>query len=489
MTLTGPQIERITEAIRRAYSRDELRRAVLVCMDEDFDSLVSEKAYAAQVFELVAWANRQSRAVDLLRCAYEHNRTNEALRALWAELAPASGAAHAAAAGDIFLSYSHHDSAFARRLYADFAAAGFSVWADEGLAPGTQNWQDAIEAAVGKCRCMVVVMTPHAKASRGVRIEVDLAQELEKPIYPVLANGERKDAVLFSLRDVQYLDARSDYPAAVQRKLILELGKYLGGAAAARSAPPVAVRVVKQATSELRTAPLEIEWVTIADGEFPIGSDKSKDKQALDNEMPQHSVKLPTYHIAKYPVTNAQYLEFVKASGHAAPRHWQDGMIPQGKENHPVVHVTWRDACAYCAWASSVAQCTIRLPSEAEWEKAARGTDGRIWPWGTSRRRKTCATLAARKEAQRRWKRYPLGRSPYGVMDMAGNVWEWTSSQYNAYPYDAADGREEQGGDVPRTLRGGAWNYIDYVRCAARLDLHPVNWSGDVGFRVVSPGS
>jgi serine/threonine-protein kinase len=227
-------------------------------------------------------------------------------------------------------------------------------------------------------------------------------------------------------------------------------------------------------------SPVAFDWVTIPAGEFLMGSDKGKDDQARSVETPQHKLVLPEFRIARVPVTNAQYHLFVKATGQAAPDQWSGGRIPDGKENHPVVHVSWLDVQAFCRWAN------VRLPTEAEWEKAARGTDGLIWPW--------------REEAPDNKRRYfnnsvgdttpvgayPDGASPYGVLDMAGNVWEWTSSQYKPYPYDAKDGREDLAGGDPRTLRGGSF-YVNVknVRCAARSDYYPSFRYDDVGFRVV----
>ncbi len=131
------------------------------------------------------------------------------------------------ATSDVFLSFSHHDMALAKRLCSDLETAGFTVWTDGHLAPGTQNWQDAIETAIENCRCMVVVMTPQAKKSKWVRIEVSQAQELDRPIVPLLAAAERKEAILFSLLDVQYLDIRSDYADVVQVSLIPAVQSHL----------------------------------------------------------------------------------------------------------------------------------------------------------------------------------------------------------------------------------------------------------------------
>jgi formylglycine-generating enzyme required for sulfatase activity len=117
-------------------------------------------------------------------------------------------------------------------------------------------------------------------------------------------------------------------------------------------------------------------------GEFLIGSDPHQDKDALDNEQPQHRLSLPDYFLAKTPVTHAQYRAFVLATSHEAPGRWTNGTPPSGKEDHSVVNVSWYDAKDYCQWLSQVTGKDYRLPSEAEWEKGARGINGRIYPWG-----------------------------------------------------------------------------------------------------------
>jgi formylglycine-generating enzyme required for sulfatase activity len=230
-------------------------------------------------------------------------------------------------------------------------------------------------------------------------------------------------------------------------------------------------------------APIAFDWVTIPAGEFLMGSDKQKDSMADNNETPQHRIYLPEYHIARLPVTNAQYLAFVTATGHKSPDRWANGRIPDGKENHPVVNVFWHDAQAFCKWAG------VRLPSEAEWEKAARGTDGLIWPWGNESPNNKLCNFNSNVGDTTPVGKYPDGASPYGCLDMAGNVWEWTSTVYKKYPYDARDGREDPDADGNRVLRGGSFGGgRRLVRCACRGWLGPDFRVLDLGFRVVSPG-
>src|SRR5258708_2401311 len=125
--------------------------------------------------------------------------------------------------------------------------------------------------------------------------------------------------------------------------------------------------------------PAGIDWVLVPGGEFLMGSDRRRDRRTWGNEDTQHEVFIDAFWISRVTVTNRQYLDFVRSTGHRIPSHWRNGEIPPSKENHPVVQVDWFDAGAFCQWAGG------RLPTEAEWEKAARGTDGRIYPWGDTR--------------------------------------------------------------------------------------------------------
>jgi formylglycine-generating enzyme required for sulfatase activity len=113
-----------------------------------------------------------------------------------------------------------------------------------------------------------------------------------------------------------------------------------------------------------------------------MGSDVAADEDAMDHELPPHRVYVPECHIGKYPVTNVQYLHFVRVTGYSAPGHWEKGKMPRPIANHPVAAASWDDAVAFCAWLAQEMGQPLRLPTEAEWEKAARGVDGRIYPWG-----------------------------------------------------------------------------------------------------------
>lgn len=242
-----------------------------------------------------------------------------------------------------------------------------------------------------------------------------------------------------------------------------------------------------QKSAILKLAPgIELALVLVPAGEFLMGSDKRKDKAARDGETPQHKLSLPDYWIGKHPVTVAQFAAFVQASGHiCGPRALRDA---KQYGNHPVDRVSWCDAKDFCTWASQITGRTVRLPSEAEWEKAARGSDGRLWPWGNEAPdKKRCNFNHNVKDTTPVGQYSPRGDSPYGCVDMAGNVEEWCRSENKPYPYNAEDGREQViCSSAGHVVRGGDWyDEGDHLRCAYRSSRNPFFNNGLIGFRCV----
>jgi formylglycine-generating enzyme required for sulfatase activity len=215
--------------------------------------------------------------------------------------------------------------------------------------------------------------------------------------------------------------------------------------------------------------PFEPEMVLIPAGEFPMGSDPNKDEKARDNELSQHRLHLADYYLSRTPLTNAQYAAFVRETGGDAPKHWGGGTLPGDEEDHPVTRISWNDAMAYCRWLSEITGKPYGLPSEAQWEKGARGTDGLIFPWGNEWDPQRCNSREAGPGGTTRVGTFPAGASPYGLLDTAGNVWEWTRSLLKPYPYKSDDGREDLEVEGARVLRGGSFvSRSGGVRCANR---------------------
>ena len=255
-------------------------------------------------------------------------------------------------------------------------------------------------------------------------------------------------------------------------------------------------------------------FVEIPGGQFTMGSDKRQDPKAWDDELPQQKVDLPRYYIGRYEVTVAQYLAFVQASRYQArPTQKQDGQA-----DLPVVNVSWHDAVAYATWldkslresrttpsamrsifSAGGQSCRVTLPSEAEWEKAARGVDARVYPWGGSLDPAKANVDSSGKGAPMPVGSYPDGASPYGVLDMSGNVMEWTRSLWGAnyskpdfgYPYDPNDSRREDltaRDNFFRVARGASWSHDGQLSRAARRFVFspgPDYLFDFLGFRVV----
>ena len=240
-------------------------------------------------------------------------------------------------------------------------------------------------------------------------------------------------------------------------------------------------------------SPLLPNWddVLIPPGAFIMGTDiepfygtiLAQSRHAKLDEAPIHVRFLEPYRIARYPVTNAEYEVFVNATGHTPPPHWTSGKVPANEATLPVVHISWYDANAYAQWAQG------RLPSEAEWEKAARGADGRIYPWGNAFEPSTDEGTSLLADQLTPVGNRPAAVSPYGVHEVAGNVWEWTADWYQ--PYEGNTHRDSDYGDTHKVLRGGSWLEVRdqtatrYFRCANRLHAPPNYTASNIGFRCV----
>ena len=250
--------------------------------------------------------------------------------------------------------------------------------------------------------------------------------------------------------------------------------------------------------SELDESPEQIIWpkdgkemVYISGGVIIMNSDSDH-----PTCQPQHQVTVAEFYLDRWPVTNAEYKRFLDATDHPAPNYevswcnteaynWHKAtkMYPPGKEDHPVVLVTWEDAMAYAAWAGK------RLPTEAEWERAARGFTGRRYPWGNDFITGYCNCKESGLATTCPVGYYsPNGDSPEGVIDLVGNVWEWTNSLFRPFPYDPNDGRESRQAAGFRVLRGASWlNDANVAHNLSRLD-GDFKFYNNVGFRcAVSP--
>ncbi|MGV8120560.1 MAG: formylglycine-generating enzyme family protein [Candidatus Xenobiia bacterium LiM19] len=238
------------------------------------------------------------------------------------------------------------------------------------------------------------------------------------------------------------------------------------------------------------------ETIVIPAGEFLMGSVPGEGR---DDERPRRKVRLESYAIYTCQITNGQYEKFVAESGYNAEGKWKT-WHRAGRENHPVVCMTWNDAMAYCKWAGG------SLPTEAQWEKAARGTDGRRFPWGDEWDGTKCnwdkvPKVSGMDDIKEGMGTAPVGSfpdgvSPYGLQDTLGNVWEWCADWYDKKYYLTGPCENPEGPmeGAHRVIRGGSWaeeediNPLDDLRCAARRKFNPkYKYRIDFGFRVCLP--
>ena len=233
-------------------------------------------------------------------------------------------------------------------------------------------------------------------------------------------------------------------------------------------------------------APLKL----IPAGEFLMGTSLSNRDGGRD-EYPERQIFLNAFYMDTFEVTNGRYLEFIKATGHRLPEHprdkkltlWQGATVPETFREHPVVNADWHDAEAYCTWAGR------RLPTEAEWERAARGTTGRRFPWGDMEPTRTLANYL------NQWRNggglepvgsHPQGASQEGVQDLQGNVWEWVDDWYDPHSYEKGPVRNPKGPSqgTRKVIRGSGWeSEAPLLRSAHRLSSDPRNRNHSLGFR------
>lgn len=446
----------------------------------------------------------------------------------------------------VFLCHSSHDKAVVNEVYKLLNAEGWiDPWLDsKKLIPGV-DWNMEIEKAVEASHIVLVFLTDNSVNKEGyiqreLRTVLNVALNMTEGTIFVIPLRLEECQLPRSLRSWQWLDyfPAEARPEAYERLLTSlkiradKLGIAINTTQTLQKAEPAPVSTPQKAPQAVTTALVEhdsdldlyippefsgatftpppakvktwtfggIEFVKVPHGEFLMGS-KADNKLAYEDEKPQHKLNIPyDFLMGRFPVTNEQSSEFVKAAGFKNEWGVSDW---EAKLKHPVVNVAWHSAIAYCDWLnqnfgkSTPGGLVFRLPTEAEWEKAARGADGREYPWGNEFNPANCnSTEGGRGGTTPVGAFSPQGDSPYGVCDLSGNVWEWTASLWGKalntpdfkYPYNSRDGREnlKAGDDVLRVLRGGSFfNGSRHVRAACRFRYNPNNWDDYLGFRVV----
>jgi len=397
----------------------------------------------------------------------------------------------------VFISYAREDQDFVLKLAANLKERGIRVWLDQWDIPTSADWDLTIDNALYDCAQFLIVLSPAARDSREVRGELRIALDEHKHIVPVLYQTCRIPRQLRLIQHVDFTARGPDDGAA--------LGKVLDALGVPESPLPTP----------------EPEMILIPAGEFlrgtreenvdAIAAKYNTEPKRIKRELPQRKVFVEEFEIAKSPVTNAEFQRFVEATGYRTqaeqngygniwkgstwePVEGADWRHPQGpdsslegKTNHPVVQVNWHDARAYCEWLSEKIGKSYRLPLEKEWEKAARGTDGREFPWGDEWSESRCNTAEGDPGTTTSVGKYSLhgGDSPYGVADMAGNVWEWCADWFQAYRGKSFPDTY-YGERSKRVLRGSSWKDSRVgARCAYREGDPPTHMDDRIGFRCV----
>lgn len=436
---------------------------------------------------------------------------------------------------DIFLSYAREDDARAAAVARVLGELGWSVFWDRKVVPGT-TWDDVLQQELTVASCVVVLWSRASVKSQWVRTE---ASHGHKRGILVPARLDDIDPPLqFQLLEAAQLHDWADGPNHPEFEALTEgVARHVPRPARPtvkpaprdsdprsfttptilnRPAPtprPVPFGAPVKFLSDLWSLPDEplLGFVEIPEGQFTMGSDKRQDAAASDAELPQHKVVLNRYYIGRYEVTVGQFRAFVQSSDYKV-----DATALNGAADLPVRSVSWHDAVAYSSWlderlrqssdvpagvrgimSQNGQACRVTLPSEAEWEKAARGTDGRIYPWGATLEPSRANYSGSGQGRPTPVGSYPEGASPYGLLDMSGNMCEWTRSLWGSsldkpdfgYPYLPDDPKRDDlkaPNSVFRMVRGGSFSdFGDLVRAAYRVRFYPSVRFTYLGFRVV----
>jgi formylglycine-generating enzyme required for sulfatase activity len=438
----------------------------------------------------------------------------------------------------VFLCHSKEDKPKVRELYRQLVADSFDAWLDEeNLLPG-QDWDLEIRNAVKDADVVLVCLSKGSTTKAGyvqkeTRFALDIADEQpEGAIYLIPTrledcsvpsrlsrwqwvdlfnfNGYEKIRTALKTRanhlgipytnittEEEYLNAAIALTKGEEKITISLLQRKLriGYTRAVRILDAMVQKGFVDSDNETHLF-LEPQMLRIPAGNFLMGSSPEQAEQAIkdgadkswvEREQPQHEVELSEYSIGKYPITNREYQAFVKGTDHKPPQDWDGDQYPAGKGDHPVVYVSWQDAYAFCEWLSGKANKAYCLPTEAEWEKAARGTDGRIWPWGNEFASSKANTKEANIGATTPVGQFsPQGDSIYGCSDMIGNVWEWCNDRWE---FDSSS-RISKSSHVSQQennyiVRGGSFSRSNWdARCATRRANRSSLVGEAKGFRV-----
>ncbi|HXV82918.1 MAG TPA: SUMF1/EgtB/PvdO family nonheme iron enzyme, partial [Candidatus Binatia bacterium] len=390
----------------------------------------------------------------------------------------------------VFLSYASEDRELVEAIYLSLRSQGHTVFFDRADLPPGQEYDARIRRGIERSQLFIFLISPYSlDAGSYTLTELGIAQKTwEHPagsVLPVVVRSTPLDQIPAYLKSVTLLEPHGNVVATVAdavHRIALEcrralLRKVFKGVAAASIVVGAAYFywVYREPGREI-TGQDGAPAVAVPAGNFTMGDDE---------ESPLREIYLDAFYIDKYEVTVARYAKFLKTTGNVRlPEDWKEASL-DGANELPVVGVDWHDADAYCKWAGK------RLPTEAEWEKAARGTDGRRYPWGNDEPTSSRANFG-KSSAVSPYKgglapvgSREAGSSPYGVQDLAGNAGEWVADWFGA-GFRRGDLRNPKGPEngTDKVIRGGGW-YDPPVRLnlSRRMHASPDNRAHDVGFR------
>ncbi len=433
----------------------------------------------------------------------------------------------------VFVSYAPTDSRLGERLTEALAGRGIDLWYEHDALPPDAELSSSTRKDIASCDILLVLLSQAALLSPRVQHEMEafldmVAEDSQRRVIPVRISPCKIPPELgaYVCLDVAALPfdktvqviIRAINKGKLSRRMLVVgtaamalatagagvwwLGGQVGfgfGAAVPTLTPlppylPASLATLGYTGKQIGGTPVILPPLRdVPAGPFLMGSDRQRDPQAQGDELPQATLTLPAFQIATFPVTVAEYVLAVQTGGVRQPVDigtvtWD---FQLQRPDHPVVNIALQDALAYATWLAQLTGKTWRLPTEAEWEKSARGTDGRIYPWGDQWDNTRANTYDGGPQDTTPVGSYSNGAGPYGVEEMAGNVYAWCTSLYKPYPYSATDGREDLSDHTAdRVLRGGSW--IDAptdARCAYRYYYAGMAVaSSNVGMRLVLGG-
>lgn len=374
------------------------------------------------------------------------------------------------AATTIFVSHSSQDNEWCRPFVAALKQQGFDVWYDEQGLTGGSAWVVALQREAQTRDVFVLVVTPDSLASQWCQEEIQLALATRRVILPILHKPAPVEGFLLTR---QWIDATGATPeVAAERAAAALLHGALPVEPKRERHPTPLPQILPEWLARLgyvarlfdKTPVITPPVITVPDGPFWMGSDPRRDPQANESEIPPRQVEVASFQIARYPLTVAEYAWAIQAGALQQPPDW---VQQTQRPHHPVVQTSWKNAVAYTTWLADVTGEDWRVPTEAEWEKAARGQDGRVYPWGDAWDRARANTSDGGPGVTTPVGSYPGGASPYGVMDMAGNVQEWVGTPA-ASPMFRPGVYVGEKPDDKGYMAGGSWNDSPAIARAAR---------------------